>query len=161
MSSSGGTDLRLRALAIFEDSLDQPERQRDAWIAAQCADDATLAAEVERLCVADRSASSFLESPAITLRDHRGERFGPFLLEDELGAGGMGRVYRARRVDDGFEQEVAVNLFDQAVRDPVALARFDAERRILARLEHPGIARLIDGGAAADGTPWVAMELVR
>ena len=161
MSSSGGTDLRLRALAIFEDSLDQPERQRDAWIAAQCADDATLAAEVERLCVADRSASSFLESPAITLRDHRGERFGPFLLEDELGAGGMGRVYRARRVDDGFEQEVAVKLFDQAVRDPVALARFDAERRILARLEHPGIARLIDGGAAADGTPWVAMELVR
>ncbi|MEZ5465253.1 MAG: serine/threonine-protein kinase [Lysobacteraceae bacterium] len=161
MSPSGSADLRLRALAIFEDSLDQPDEQRDAWIASRCDGDATLAAEVERLCAADRSTTSFLESPAITFRDHRGERFGPFLLEDELGAGGMGRVYRARRVDDTFEQEVAVKLFDHGFRDPVALARFDAERRILARLEHPGIARLIDGGTAEDGTPWVAMELVR
>ena len=161
MNPPGNADLRLRALAIFEGSLEQTDDRRDAWIAARCDGDAMLAAEVGRLCAADRSASAFLESPAISSRDHRGERFGPFVLEDELGAGGMGRVYSARRVDDTFEQEVAVKLFDQAVRDPVALARFDAERRILARLEHPGIARLIDGGTAEDGTPWVAMELVR
>ncbi|MCB1560015.1 MAG: serine/threonine protein kinase [Xanthomonadales bacterium] len=161
MNTPRPVELQLRALAIFEGSLEQPEDDRDHWIAARCNGDAALAAEVERLCVADRSTGSFLESPAITPRDHRGERFGPFLLEDELGAGGMGRVYRARRVDDGFEQEVAIKLFDHGFRDATALARFDAERRILARLEHPGIARLIDGGTAGDDTPWVAMELVR
>ena len=155
------TDRRLRALSVFEESLEQPEAGRDAWIAEQCAGEPALAAEVAKLVAADRSAAAFLDSPAIALRDHRGERFGPFQLDDEIGAGGMGRVYRAHRADGRFEQEVAVKLFDQGIRDPLALARFDAERRILARLEHPGIARLIDGGTAEDGTPWVAMELVR
>ena len=83
-----------------------------------------------------------------------------FELLDEIAAGGMSTVYRGRRADGAYEQDVAVKLFAAAHMDASVRARFDAERRILAALEHPGIARVIDGGTAEDGTPYLVMEWV-
>jgi len=100
------------------------------------------------------------------------ERIGAFRLESLLGAGGMGQVWRARRVEGGFDQRVAIKLIHSERFSEAAVGRFDAERRILARLDHPGIARIIDGGRIFDegrdfdygttgnGQPWLAMEYV-
>jgi serine/threonine-protein kinase len=88
------------------------------------------------------------------------DRAGPYRLERPLGQGGMGTVYLAHRADDAFEKRVAVKFVHQAVDSPMLRRRFEEERRILARLEHPYIARLLDAGATADGRPWLAMEYV-
>jgi hypothetical protein len=89
-----------------------------------------------------------------------GARVGPFEIEYAIGAGGMGAVYRARRVDGGFEQTVALKVLTGAKPAPEALSQFYREREALARLDHPGIARLIDGGMTEDWRPWFAMEHV-
>jgi eukaryotic-like serine/threonine-protein kinase len=89
-----------------------------------------------------------------------GARVGPFEIEHAVGAGGMGAVYRARRVDGGFEQTVALKVLAGAKPAPEALAQFFREREALSRLDHPGIARLIDGGMTDDWRPWFAMEYV-
>ena len=87
-----------------------------------------------------------------------GDRVGQFVLERLLGRGGMGEVYLARRSEASFEQRVALKLLRvDAVPNAAA---FDRERRMLARLDHPGIARLIDGGLTAEGRPWMAMSFV-
>jgi serine/threonine-protein kinase len=90
-----------------------------------------------------------------------GSRAGAYVLLDEIGQGGMGRVFRAVREDAGVRQEVAVKLLRREMIDTEMLARFQAERRILAGLNHPAIARLLDFGETDDGIPYVAMELVR
>ena len=86
---------------------------------------------------------------------------GPFEIVTELARGGMSIVYRARRADGSFEQDVAVKIFHAPFAERSARMRFAVERRILAALDHPGIARIIDGGETRDGTPYVVMELVR
>jgi len=96
----------------------------------------------------------------IAAAHHRGQRFGPFEIEHEIGRGGMGVVYRARRVDGAFEQQVALKLLPPGARSTLLGRRFVRERQILARLKHPAIVRLLDGGVAADGRPWLAMEFV-
>jgi eukaryotic-like serine/threonine-protein kinase len=87
-------------------------------------------------------------------------RFGPYRLERQIGAGGMGTVYYAERADDLFEKGVAVKVLPPGMGTDSLLQRFEAERRILARLEHPGIAGLLDGGVAEDGTPFFVLEYV-
>lgn len=89
-----------------------------------------------------------------------GQRFGPFAIEAEIGRGGMGVVYRAQRVDGAFAQQVAIKLMPPHLATPARRQRFRQERDILARLQHPGIARLLDGGIDAQGRLWLAMELV-
>ena len=90
-----------------------------------------------------------------------GTMIGPFRIECAVGSGGMGVVYQARRVDAGFEQTVALKvLADQRPLGEV-VDRFELERQLLSRLEHPGIARLIDGGVTSAGRPWFAMEYVQ
>lgn len=89
-----------------------------------------------------------------------GSRIGPFRIERAIGSGGMGVVYRAHRDVGGFEQVVALKLLGGTRPDAAAIARFEREREILSRLEHPGIARLIDGGLTGEGRPWFAMEYV-
>ena len=89
-----------------------------------------------------------------------GERFGPYLLEKVIGRGGMGSVYLGRRVDDEFHQQVAIKTIRFGLESPQLLERFRDEREILARLDHPGIARLLDGGTGPRGVPYVAMEYV-
>jgi Tol biopolymer transport system component len=101
-----------------------------------------------------------LFTPGDVLPSRHGERVGPFRLLDEIGRGGMGAVHAAERVDGGFEQQVAVKILKRGLDSEQVLRRFMAERRILARLEHPHIARLIDGGLTDDGLPWFALERV-
>lgn len=90
-----------------------------------------------------------------------GCRIGAWRLLDALGRGGMGEVWRAERIEGGFEQHAALKLMRIDRGDASYLARFEAERQILARLEHPHIAGLLDGGTLADGQPWLALEYVR
>ncbi len=154
--------LQTRALALFTHSLEQPQAQRDQWLQQQCIDEPELLQTVRRLAAADRASQGFLESGPVHVADtdRSGERVGAFELTAELARGGMGTVYRGRRADGAFTQDVAIKLFRSELLDDSAMARFNTERQILARLEHPGIARLIDGGTATDGTPYVVMELV-
>lgn len=89
-----------------------------------------------------------------------GTRIGAYRIVEPLGRGGMGRVFVGEQVDGGFERRVAIKLLRWELAGPELRERFSRERRILARLEHPGIARLIDGGVTDDGVPFLVMELV-
>lgn len=126
--------------------------------------DAYVRQEVLSLLAAYDQAERFLE-PGAAETDlpqggslDAGVRVGPFRIERLLGRGGMGEVYLARRADGQFDQTVALKLLRPEASTRAAL--FEEERRILAGLEHPGIARLIDGGLADDGRAWMAMEFV-
>ena len=138
-----------REAAIARLAADNPQRHRQlSALAAQlgAADD-----------LLDHTAFDVLSTPA-TPASLSGSLVGPWRLLELLGRGGMGEVYRAERVGGDFVQFAAIKL----MRADIALppARFEAERQLLARLEHPGIARLLDGGVSADGRPYMAMELV-
>ncbi|MEE4288945.1 MAG: serine/threonine-protein kinase [Erythrobacter sp.] len=100
------------------------------------------------------SAGVARSAPPLT----EGVRLGPWAIEAPIASGGMGQVYRARRADGVYEQAVALKLIHD--NDPVRVDRFGAERQRLAEMDHPGIARIIDGGTHEDGRPWMAMELV-
>jgi serine/threonine protein kinase/Tfp pilus assembly protein PilF len=95
-----------------------------------------------------------------SIADLRGETVGAYRLIEPLGRGGMGEVYLGERADGRFEQKVAVKLVKRGMDSVEILRRFARERRILARLEHPGIARLLDGGETPDGRPYFVMERV-
>jgi tetratricopeptide (TPR) repeat protein len=170
VSADAGDAARLAlALRLVRSALDITERDRDAWLARECGADLALRAEVERLMAADLALGGPLDRPlAMQLpstdaeADPRiGRHVGPFVLRALLGRGGMGAVYRAERSDGGFTQTVALKLLRSADRDDaLALRRFAQERQILVRLQHPHIARFLDGGVTDDAQPWYAMELV-
>src|SRR5262245_34153263 len=89
-----------------------------------------------------------------------GQKLGAYELIRELGAGGMGHGYRARRSDRQFERDVAVKVVKLGMDTQVVLARFREERQILAQLQHPHICALLDGGSSDDGEPYFVMEYV-
>jgi eukaryotic-like serine/threonine-protein kinase len=159
-----------RVKTLFIAALDVPASQRSALVASEGADDPALIAEVESLLAAHDMPGQFLEPVPVELRaealatsldDSRvGERIGAYRVTGLLGAGGMGDVYRAVRDDDQYHAEVAIKLMRADVRHPDAERRFRNERQILAGLDHHNIARLLDGGATANGLPYVVMELV-
>ncbi len=160
---------RWRAVdALFDQVLQLPPVEREAFLDRACAGDAELRGQVERLLAADAQAATFLEHPPLLLElggafgedAPAGSRFGHYRIERLLDRGGMGAVYLATRDDGQFERRVAVKLLRPGVHDAEALQRFRAERQILARLEHPGIARLYDGGETAEGVPFLVMEYV-
>ena len=142
-------------------ALHVPEAERAGWLARECGDDAELRHEVESLLNAHDDAGEFLEKPVIELEPAgAGERIGSYEVVREIGRGGMGTVFLARRADDAFEKLVAIKVIRQGLEHEFALRRFRNERQILANLEHPNIARLIDGGTTADGRPFIVMEYV-
>jgi eukaryotic-like serine/threonine-protein kinase len=160
-----------RLYALFDAALDLPRAEHDAYARAACGDDSALHEELCRLlaherAIAGRDTRSVFGSLEAVLRDampdavHAGSQLGEFSILEEIGAGGMGRVFRAERSERGFTQRVAIKLLRQELTNPDLLRRFSAERQILAGLSHPGICRLIDAGALANGTPYVVMELV-
>jgi serine/threonine-protein kinase len=163
------TPERWRAVrSVFAGALEEPAgAAREAYLARACADEPALRAEVEAMLAADAESSSILEaSPqalASALRpddagERGGRRIGPYRVLREVGRGGMGTVYLAERED--VRKRVALKVVRGELAAPEKLERFLLERRILARLEHPGIARLLDAGVTDDGTPWFAMEYV-
>jgi tRNA A-37 threonylcarbamoyl transferase component Bud32 len=157
-----------RLQQLFEEALQQPLAQRPGWVRA-VADDAALAAEVLALleCDGEIAARQTRRPLAMALaglgaegESAVGRRVGRYELVQEIGSGGMGRVYRARRVDAEVEQWVALKLMRRERVQESLVQRFSHERRILAHLKHSGIAHFIDAGTDDDGTPFVVMELV-
>ena len=106
------------------------------------------------------SAVSSLQNALDPDRRLIGARLGPYRVESIVGHGGMGAVYRAARDDAEFHQQVAIKLVRAAAESPSTLRRFRQERQILARLSHPNIARLLDGGSTPDGVPYLVMEFI-
>lgn len=149
-------------LEIFEDALGWPEDEIDARLVSRCGGDKELEAVVRRLLERDRSAGLLLPTmpPRVDEPKMRAppERIGPYRLVDVLGVGGMGTVYRAEREDGLFQQTVAVKLVRQSLLSLATTERFVEERRILARLRHPNIAQLFDGGTDPSGHAYIIME---
>ncbi len=151
-----------RLRVAFEMLLDTPLAERESALARLEAGDPELAAEVSSLLAAHAASTGFLDSPASASRPGPapGDALGPYRIVEEIGRGGIGVVYRATRDDDAFRKDVAIKLIDPGMRSDEMLRRFRAERQILAMLEHPNIARLLDGGTAPDGSPFLVMEYV-
>lgn len=157
------TDLMRRALAIACAALDEPEAARRQWAEAQCGLDATLRAEVQALLAADEAPERLLHA-ALDAPEAEdpwlGRSVGRYRIIERIGSGGMGTVYRAEPESGVTRQPVALKLIKRGMDSEEILRRFIREREILARLDHPHIARLLDGGMTTDGRPWFAMELV-
>jgi eukaryotic-like serine/threonine-protein kinase len=154
---------------VFLEALDTAPKDRASLLEARCGADATLRQEVEALLDSGEQAEDYLWALARRARAPieggtgyfaEGRQLGAYRLLWQIGQGGMGAVYLAERADRQFEKQVAVKLLPMGLDTGAARERFLAERRILANLEHPGIARLLDAGIGEDGTPYFVMEYV-
>ena len=150
---------------ILERVLEQDPAWRFAFLAAECGDDRELREEVESLLVTEAEAGGFLARPLFgPFRDEpdgpaEGARLGAYKVLREIGHGGMGTVYLAVRADDAYEKRVAIKVLRLGTAEEL-IRRFRAERQILANLDHPNIAKLLDGGATETGRPYLVMEHV-
>jgi eukaryotic-like serine/threonine-protein kinase len=141
---------------------------RSAYLESVCTGDKDLREELDSLIVAhDQAGTSFLRNSVIDLKSasaafasRAGFRVGVYQMVEEIGRGGMGEVYRALRADGQYTKEVAVKLVRGGYDTASVLERFRNERQILASLDHPNIARLLDGGTTEDGVPYLVMELI-
>src|SRR5581483_748120 len=156
---------------ILAATLDLPPHDRASFLDARCNGDDSLRGEIELLLRREQEAgpeflaeSAFAEAAAalIPTEDDSwiGRRVGAYRIVEQIGAGGMGEVYRAFRADDQFRKEVALKVIRAGQDSNSVITRFKNERQILASLEHPNIARLLDGGTTEDGVPYIAMELI-
>lgn len=142
--------------------------ERDAYLRQECAGQASLRRDIERLMQARERIPAWLDQPMLgeagrfagTLPRIEGRQIGGYTVLREIGRGGMGCVYLAQRSDGAFSRQVAVKVMLPSAKPEEMLARFQREREILASLDHPNIARLIDAGATDDGWPYFAMEYV-
>ncbi len=155
---------------LLEHALDLPAPERRAWLDEACRGDASLLAAVERLVgyaasdvedlveqVQSYVAATEAEEPGALAA---GETVGAYTVAGTLGQGGMGVVYLAERSDAAFRRRVALKVLPNARSTPAAIRRFEQERHILARLDHPRIARLLDGGLDPRGLPFLVLEHV-
>ncbi len=160
MSREASDEKTLRDL--FAKALDLSPPEREEYVSGVEAPE-EVRAELRELLAASVDAESFFSSivgsPAAASIGV-GERFGPFITREQIGAGGMGAVFRAERIDGENSQTVAIKILDRVFGQHNAVVRFARERQILARLDHPSIARLLDGGTRADGVAYLVMELV-
>ena len=155
---------------IFHAVLERPHDQRSGFLNRLCNNDDALRAEVEELLNSDEHSSTFLETPAVTPVSNFLEsktsfealprHIGPYQVLSILGSGGMGTVCLAVRADDHYKKRVAIKLIRQGLETDGIVERFRRERQIVASLEHPNIAQLLDGGATPDGRPYLVMEYV-
>ncbi|HVE60108.1 MAG TPA: protein kinase [Pyrinomonadaceae bacterium] len=171
---------------IFQAALDREADERAGFIRAECGGDNELCAEVEKLVARYETEENFLESPVWTdslflgntfknrvaesleeeilpprtEKSFAGRKIGVYLLTEQIGRGGMGVVYAAQRADGEFSQKVAVKLIKRGMDTDFIVRRFRHERQILASLNHPNIARLLDGGTTDDGAPYFIMEFI-
>jgi serine/threonine protein kinase len=164
-------DLSKEQWRSFSDHLDRalelPESERKPWLAALASTHPEIAAEIERaLALRDRKGyAEFLSdspypSAPIAGATLIGRRVGPYLIESEIGRGGMGSVWRARRADGRFEGTVAIKFVHAYWLGRDGEQRFRSEGRMLGRLDHPNIARLIDAGVIDDSQPYLVLEYV-
>ena len=161
-----------RISSVFDHLCELPECERAAILELRCGEDPELRREVSALLAADAGGSALdvhvpklrIAVAADWMRDSEALPAGTIIdnwrIQRELGRGGMGMVMLAERVDGQFQQRVALKLIKRGMDSEAVLARFLQERQILARLSHPNIARLLDGGLSADGRPYFVMEYV-
>lgn len=168
---SGGERLA-RMLQLFDAALERPAEARHSWLQQECAGDDALRSQIEAMLAADAGstgdpfvpklarlqASASAQAPDIELPPDAS--IGPWRVRGVLGHGGMGAVYRVARSEGDYEQHAALKRIRIGLDNPYARERFLRERRILARLRHPGIAGLIDGGVDEAGAPYFVMTLV-
>ncbi len=162
----------VRVREILESALELAPEGRAAYLDSACSGDSALRQEVDSLIASDEQASTdFLEPGAFvppeaadvsaSAESLAGKRIGAYQIVEEIGHGGMGSVYRAVRADDQYRKQVAIKLVRGGLGDAFRRQRFKAERQILANLDHPNIARLLDGGTLEDGQPYVVMEFIQ
>jgi len=167
-----GDGQRLRRVrALFDAAMEKPPPERPALVARAAGSDTALRDEVLALLAGEEEAKGFLSGPAAvpeslaasergaSVPSLVGRQIGSYRLLDEIGHGGMGTVYRAARADDSFQKTVALKLVRGAPSDFVQ-QRFRRERQILAKLQHPNIATVLDGGTTTEGQPYLVMEYV-
>ncbi len=158
---------------LLQETLERPPADRAAFLARASGSDQELVREVESLLSAHDEAGGFIETPALAPRGKPsgqdapmdvptwvGRRVGPYLMVREIGHGGMGAVYLAVRADDEYRKQVAIKVIRSTLAPAFILERFRHERQILADLDHPNIARLIDAGSTEDGSPYFVMDYV-
>jgi serine/threonine protein kinase len=156
---------------LYESVLELHPGQRDAFLDQECGGDEELRSEVARLLAAQERAAAWLCNPLIAPPDPfltsgelsgrmEGRRLGGYRILREIGHGGMGSVYLAERSDGVIRKQVAIKLVGPWIQDSDMLQRFKQERQILASLDHPAIARLIDGGSTEEGWPYLIMDYV-
>src|SRR5262245_27614926 len=158
----------VRLQILFEHALLLASDDRAAYLARECGTDTALREEVEALLAAEpatdqgfgqligRAVRDALESGT----DINGRRIGPYRIVRTIGQGGMGAVYLAERADEQYRGQVAIKLCNALFATPLAMERLRAERQILAGLDHPNIARLLDGGTTTEGMPYLIMEYI-
>ncbi len=152
-----------RIKEVFSTALERDCAERQAYVEQACAADVALRAEVESLLQAHDDTGDFIERPAAQRAfgldldppspSWIGRRVGAYRIVAEIGRGGMSEVYRAVRADDEYHKEVAVKVLLGGYASGWLVERFKAEKQILATLDHPNIARILDGGSTADGLP--------
>jgi len=158
---------------LFSAALELEPEERIPFLDKACGSDGSLRAEVSTLLSADDAAGDFIQEPALVdvgfVKNHEqvinsaavtGEQIGSYQIIRELGRGGMGSVYLAARADESFDKQVALKLIKRGMDSDAIIKRFVMERQILANLDHPNIARLIDGGTTEDGLPYFVLEYV-
>jgi len=153
---------------ILENALETAPESRSVYLDKVCGNDEDLRNEVEKLLEFERTNADILEQNPVSAvlqngnsaKSQIGREIGNYKITSELGAGGMGAVFLAERADGEFSQKTALKLIKRGMDSDAVLRRFANERQILASLEHPNIARLIDGGTTAEGTPYFVMEYV-
>jgi tetratricopeptide (TPR) repeat protein/tRNA A-37 threonylcarbamoyl transferase component Bud32 len=157
--------------ALFAAAVELPPELRAQMLARECASNPQLLAELEALLEADfrfhgttaqpiASGLTKLIPPLVPQAELIGARVGPYELREEIGRGGMGTVFRAERVDGSVAQQVAIKFVRRELLDANTLKRFQLERQLMAALNHPFIARLLDAAQLDDGTPYYVMEFV-
>jgi TolA-binding protein len=178
-ASAAEPDRWHRLEAIFQAAADLPPADRAAFLKAECGDDVELRQDVESLLASVDQTHGFIAGPlqAVAQQVARGPgakmedpdakdaniglRIGPYRVLKTLGEGGMGKVYLAVRADQEYVRGVAIKVMHSNLgSNPVMLGRFRTERQILANLDHPNIARLLDGGVTEQDEPYLVMEYI-
>src|SRR6185437_629941 len=158
---------------IFQAAVELLPEERSRYVAQVCANDTTLRRDVESLLSQHDSAGELLDQPFYGDTEFSvlgsfveetdpmiGRRLGTYRVEREIGRGGMGAVYEASRADNEFNKRAAIKLVKRGMDTDFILRRFRKERQILAALDHPHIAGLLDGGTTEDGLPYFVMEYI-
>ena len=163
-------DRWLQINELFHGALALDREKRDAYLAEACMANRELRQEVEKLIAGHECAESSMQTAAVREAVQHfvneddtptiGQPFGPYRVVRELGRGGMGRVFLAERADQEFKRQVAIKLIKRGMDTDSVIRHFRNEREILASLDHPNIARLLDGGTSPDGLPYFVMEYI-
>src|SRR5580704_12328537 len=160
-----------RIAEIFERTLSLQGSAREAYLREACDANPGFREELDSLLASHYQAGSeFLSAPDAVIKEaagtrHRpavrvGRRIGPYLVERAIGQGGMGEVFAGSRADGQYQKNVAIKLVRSGYDTSFIIERFRTERQILASLDHPNIAGLLDGGTTEDLVPYLVMELV-